>query len=41
MLGMGEQDRNVVFPYGVQNLVGNKDEQQAISRRITVIRPDL
>lgn len=40
MLGTGEQGRNVVFPYGIQNLVGDKDKQLAIFRTITMIRLD-
>jgi hypothetical protein len=34
MLGTGEQDRSSIFPYGIQNLVGDKDKQQAIIRQL-------
>lgn len=41
MVGTGEQDRNVVFVCGVQNLVGDKDKQRGFSQTITMIRLDL
>lgn len=41
MVGTGEQDRNVVFLGGVQNLVGDEDKQRGISQIIAMIRHDL
>lgn len=41
MVGTGEQDRNVDFLGGVQNLVGDEDKQRGISQIIAMIRRDL